>query len=186
MESKKEIFFKPWQTAFSDDELAILQVSSGQDFIQTTNRMPDDSFVRYTHGLLDHSIPELRIKAFSYCKGQVFDIDFDQVSAYRVLDEHGLVDIWEAGERPNSALFRVGGHPWTKESVLSFVMEGVDTSWMIATAFLCVEVVADCSPIISNVVDVTPEKVMIPSVSGANNKLSSIIPPGAKLKRTRD
>ena len=47
---------------------------------------------------------------------------FSDVSAFRVLDEHGLTDMWEASskaQRPAHTTFRVKGHKWQQESFLT-------------------------------------------------------------------
>ena len=74
---------------------------------------------------------------------------FERVSAFRVLDEHGLVELWNASKneaRPASTTFKVKGHLWQTESELSWIMENCEYSFMVATLWDCLEVVADCEP----------------------------------------
>ncbi|HEY0013468.1 MAG TPA: hypothetical protein VGB79_11545 [Allosphingosinicella sp.] len=76
---------------------------------------------------------------------------FASVSAFRVLDEHGLVDMWNASAdspRPARTTFKVKGHKWQEESFLSWFMPGCEFSFMIATGWDCLEVVANGEPII--------------------------------------
>ncbi len=81
--------------------------------------------------------------------GQLWRVTFASVSAFRVLDEHGLLQIWEetakAAGRPARTTFRVRNHLWTKESVVTFLATD-GWSYLLATEDTCVEVVSALEP----------------------------------------
>lgn len=118
--------FLPWQTPFENSRIELTGVEYTQDATLTFR-----VYVRETRS--------------------TYRISFEQVSAFRVLDEHGLLEIWdktkEMGGRPGSATFRVRNHLWTKESPLSFLAsEG--WSYLTATDDDCIEVVSGTEPTI--------------------------------------
>jgi len=90
---------------------------------------------------------ELEALFFSRQQRAVVTFTFKKVNAFRVLDEGGLLEVWEASSkkpRPAGTTFRVRGHGWQGESVLAWV-HGTDKehySFMIATGWECLEVVA--------------------------------------------
>jgi hypothetical protein len=77
---------------------------------------------------------------------------FQQVSAFRVLDEHGLMEFWgettRQGGMPAQSTFRVRNHGWTKESMLSFLPTD-GWSYVVATDFDCVEIVSANPPLVT-------------------------------------
>lgn len=132
---EKDIFdfgaflFEAWDTPFKDNAIEIFHVEydiSGCLTIQVD--------------LLDHPDHQYQI-AFSY------------VSAFRVLDEGGLLELWnkttEFGGRPARTSFRVRGHLWTKESPLSF-LQSAGWSYFICSHLNCVEIVTTESPTITS------------------------------------
>lgn len=149
MEKLLEIEFEAWDSEISDDELHVMQVQYLRGELQFGARTGDNEWTSYRRPAATDLPSDLRILLFSVTKESVYTVDFYGVSAFRVLDEHGLVEIWNAGQRPNSAMFRVGGHGWTKESELSFLMAGQTYSWMIVTENDCVEVISGNIPKIS-------------------------------------
>lgn len=75
-----------------------------------------------------------------------------EVSAFQVLDEHGLTELWEKtdelGVRPAGTTFKVKNNRWSKESPISFL--GSDGwSYVLATDSLCIEFVTSDTPIVS-------------------------------------
>ncbi|HAJ90599.1 MAG TPA: hypothetical protein DCM27_06255 [Rhodospirillaceae bacterium] len=79
-------------------------------------------------------------------------VRFENVYAYRVLDEHGLGELWNAaqcaGIKLNTA-FRVSHHGWHTESPLSFIFgayEGVEGSFMLKSDWECVEIICAYAP----------------------------------------
>lgn len=84
-------------------------------------------------------------------KRSVVCFSFAHVSAFRVLDEDGLTELWHASAktpRPAQTTFRVRGHKWQFESELSWLMGGTEDfySFMIATDGDCLEVVSSKEP----------------------------------------
>lgn len=76
--------------------------------------------------------------------GSVYRVAFDNVSAFRVLDEHGLLELWQ-GQRPARTAFRVRNHAWTRESPVTFL--GSDGwSFVVATDDTCIEIVSASEP----------------------------------------
>lgn len=76
-------------------------------------------------------------------------VSFKAVSAFRVLDEHGLQELWEKtselGGRPAASTFKVRNHAWTKESPITFVASD-GWSYILATDFDCIEIVSVDAP----------------------------------------
>jgi hypothetical protein len=157
------VTFEPWDSDISDDDLHVMQVQYLRGELQFGIRTGDDEWTTYTRPATLDLPSDLRILLFNVTRESVYTIDFYGVSAFRVLDEHGLLEIWNAGQRPNRALFRVGGHGWTKESELSFFMPGQSFSWMIATSNDCVEVISYNIPKISCVESVIGEVGEVPA-----------------------
>lgn len=83
--------------------------------------------------------------------GSIYRVSFAHVSAFRVLDEHGLLEIWkktkEMGGRPGSTTFRIRNHLWTKESPISFLASD-GWSYVAASDDYCIEAVAGNMPTI--------------------------------------
>jgi len=88
----------------------------------------------------------------------VYDVDtdieyvvyFTIPSAFRLLDEHGLCEIWDARAAHCVVLpqntFKVRNHLWTRESPISF-LESEGWSFVLATQSDCVEVVSGKEPV---------------------------------------
>jgi hypothetical protein len=95
---------------------------------------------------------ELVIWVYVHGEASVYRLSFDTVSAYRVLDEHGLMQFWqkteELGGRPGQTTFRVRNHLWSEESPLSFLGTQDGWSFVIATDDDCIEIVARTPPAI--------------------------------------
>jgi hypothetical protein len=68
------------------------------------------------------------------------------VSAFRLLDEGGLLELWGSGAWSGARTFRVRNHAWTRESLLSFTPVPDGWSYVIATHAECVEVIAPGPP----------------------------------------
>jgi len=95
---------------------------------------------------------ELSIKIYHMKSKSIYLINFKYISAYRMLDEHGLLEIW--GERDKQSLqivntYLVKGHIWSEESIISFLQAYQDGySFLIATEGMCVEIIAPDIPLI--------------------------------------
>jgi hypothetical protein len=84
----------------------------------------------------------------------LYRVRFEEVAAFRVLDEGGLSEFWHQtkrlGGRPGQTTFRVRNHDWFKESLLPWI-HGTEDGWsfVIATNSDCLEVVANEPPAIT-------------------------------------
>jgi len=139
----KGVEFAAWHTEVESDELWLARVAYEE-------AGPLVTLVREGLGF---SLPETcrqdhRLEAtfISIERQAVIRFGFDAVVAYRVLDENGLTELWEASSstpRPTGTTFRARGHRWAAESPLVF-LDGGDMprfSYFVVTAFLCLEVV---------------------------------------------
>lgn len=143
--------FAPWPTEVQNDNLAFVGIRYG-GYAQVNHR-DDEQGIELT---LDYARQDCCLEATFISRekktGVVFS--FDGVSAFRVLDEHGLTELWVASARearPASTTFKVKGHGWQRESELSWIMGGCEFSYMIATSCDCLEVITDREPTISYV-----------------------------------
>ena len=144
-----DVEFDAWETPFKDGELTILDVR--YDNGELDNEYPAEKIgfrlpKKYD---LDDSI--LVVRLFFREEKSVYSLYFENVGAFRVLDEDGLCEIWQAtaqqGGRPAHSTFKVRNHLWSKESPLSFFSSAADDwSYLIATDWACVEVICKEPP----------------------------------------
>ncbi len=146
--SELKVEFGVWDTPFMDGDITILDVSYLDG--ELSNEYGDER-VRF-------SLPPTRnlgsaslvVRLFHKEDRSVYALSFKDVGAFRVLDEHGLLDVWAASDerpRPNQSTFMVRNHRWSEDSMLSFVNFADDGwSYLIATDFDCVEVVCSQPP----------------------------------------
>lgn len=150
-----QIEFAEWRTPIENDELQLLDVvykdgGAAMEFFQRdfgvdippSRTMDMDLVARF----------------FSADQKAIFRVSCSPI-AHRVLDEHGLVELWSAtaeqGGRPAMATFRVRNHGWTQESHLSFFHGAQDGySYMIATGWDCLELVSAQPPLVVKESDV--------------------------------
>ena len=143
------IEFAPWPTAVENDELWLVTLRYG-DASQKVDFVSDGFSLQLAEG----AAPErgvLEATFFSREKRAAIVFTFTHVSAFRVLDEHGLTDMWLASskeERPAHTTFKVKGHKWQEESFLTWFMSSCEFSFMIATGWDCLEVVSASEPTI--------------------------------------
>lgn len=125
--------FEAWSTPFANESVEVLDVS----FSRTQPK-------------------NLGIRVGVTETASVYLVTFDYVSAFRVLDEHGLTEIWaktaEQNGRPAQTTFRIRNGLWSKESVLSFVPSD-GWSYVIATNWGCVEIATKSLPVIRHSAD---------------------------------
>jgi len=100
---------------------------------------------------LDYADSETTLEATFISREKMAGVvfSFDDVSGFRVLDEHGLDELWNASKstpRPVSTTFKVKGHLWQTESELSWIMKSCEFSYMIATNWDCLEVITNSEP----------------------------------------
>lgn len=145
--------FSPWPTEVENDDLWLgrLSFDVGAPLVtfmknQTSYSLPSSD---QTH---DHT---LQADFVSADKRSVIRFVFHRVIAFRVLDEKGLLELWDASDvnpRPASTTFRARGHKWSEESFLVFLSEGSELrfSYFVATDAHCLEVVCPEDPIVTN------------------------------------
>jgi len=78
-----------------------------------------------------------------------------------MLDEHGLLELWEKRDEQKIKLkstFKVRNHLWAKESPLT-LFHGNSDEWshIVSTDNECLEVVCEKSPSIAKIVQIIPE-----------------------------
>lgn len=141
-----EFEFGEWATPFADADIEILE------FVHSPRRpWPDDAPFHYRMGSLlrSHNDADLVARIYVYEPEKVYRVTFDRISAVRLLDEGGLLEIWakteELGGRPGQTTFLVRNHAWTEESVLSFLATD-GWSFIIASDNECLEVVSANPP----------------------------------------
>ena len=141
--------FAPWSTIVENDDLHLGKVSFDVG----------SPIVTYCQSGLSYALPpagppqhrELEATFVSIDKGTVIRFGFKDVIAFRVLDENGLLELWQASAatpRPAQTTFRARGHAWADESFLVFLDEGLKArySYFVATGDLCLEVVCYSEP----------------------------------------
>jgi hypothetical protein len=138
--------FSAWQTPFENSPVSVLEVAFGRSRLWPEGREPT-----VKQPLLGApQSAELVIRVHVHGEASTYRLSFDTVSAFRVLDEHGLMQLWhkteELGGRPGQTTFRVRNHLWSEESPLSFLGAQDGWSFVIATDDDCIEIVARTQP----------------------------------------
>ena len=144
-----DVEFAPWQTPFADGALTILDAhyQSGKLILE------------YPAEGIEYRIPSecaprdfaLIVRLFHKETDSVYVLHFQNVGAFRLLDEHGLLELWQEtekqGGRPAQSTFKVRNHLWSKESEAAFHFHAKEGwSFIIATEWECVEVVCSEPP----------------------------------------
>lgn len=153
--SSPEIEFAEWPTIIENDALHLLDViyKNGSETFTFTD--PAADIVIPPERQMEDT---LVARFFSFEQNAIFRISCSP-GAYRVLDEHGLVQLWEAsarqGGRPASTTFKVRNHGWSRESHLSFAMGATDGySYLVLTAWDCLELICGAPPTVTKERDV--------------------------------
>lgn len=144
------IEFAAWPTVVENDDLALgrlnfdvgsplISFPSGKNLALTSNGSTQRHVLEATFISVEKEM-EIRFSS-------------NDVIAFRVLDESGLVDLWHAsqtGPRPGRTTFRATGHKWTDESFLVFLGDGEKPrfSYFVATNDLCLELVCYSEPLV--------------------------------------
>lgn len=149
--TRNGIEFCAWHTLVENDSLSLatLNYQNESQIIFASNDLslewPD----------IDHSEPmQLEAIFLSREKRAAVRFRFRDTRAFRILDEGGLLEMWEASDRvprPAATTFRVRGHGWQNESPLVWAMltDQEHYSYMIATDFFCLEVISGEIPDVS-------------------------------------
>ena len=144
-----EVEFAEWETPFKDGDLTVL------DMRYQTGKLHHE----YTAEGIGFTLPkkyglgeaELIVRLFHKEAEAIYSICFHEVGAFRLLDEHGLEELWQEtsiqGGRPAQSTFKVRNHLWSKESPVSFFSYAKDDwSFVIATDWECMEIVCSDPP----------------------------------------
>ncbi|WP_425410744.1 hypothetical protein [Hyphococcus sp.] len=135
--------FRRWQTPFENDDVLIIGV---QYFGELSAIYVQEGVEYELEDANDWDGRSLEIKLFCKTDESIYGVYFSSVMAFRVLDEHGLTELWDAGKkRPAKTTFEVRGHGWSKESPITF-MNNDGWSCVIATDWDCVEIVPNSDP----------------------------------------
>ncbi|WP_192890952.1 hypothetical protein [Vibrio bathopelagicus] len=136
------MIFEPWDTPFNEGTLSIISVVWGGD----EWRVSYSSGKSYHFQMPARARALLTVTLFHLESESVFELKFLSASAFRLLDEGGLLHIWSE-RQINHNCFKVKGHPWSIESPVTFAM-GSDNgySFFITTDDDCVEVVCRYPP----------------------------------------
>jgi hypothetical protein len=148
-DTASSIEFAAWPTLVENDELHLVSLRYGDDAKKVD--FVSEGFSLELPGNETGTTSALEATFLSREKRAAVVFAFDNVSAFRVLDEHGLVDMWNASasaSRPAQATFKVKGHKWQEESFLSWVMPQCEWSFLVATGWDCLEVVTPTEPTI--------------------------------------
>lgn len=144
------IEFEKWETPFSTGDLHVLSVAWGQGPIELSWSNPPRKFL--FNADQPEETPALTAHIFDSDRQKLYSLSFETVSGFRVLDEHGLTEIWGAENYDPKSLgkcFRVRNHSWHKESPVTFLfgMTG-EWSYLVTTLEDCLEVVSGSEPTI--------------------------------------
>ena len=139
-----KVEFAPWETPFKNAELLVLDLRFQTGHGAHENETEDIGIDSPEENGREE--PELIVRLLHCEDDAVYSLVFHGVGAFRLLDEHGLLELWQEtsnlGGRPAQSTFRVRNHLWSKESHLSFFSFATDDwSFVIATDWECVEVV---------------------------------------------
>jgi hypothetical protein len=139
--------FGEWTTPFTDAAVDILEVSYAPG-----PAPPPPAHRHAASPLREHDGSDLVVRVHDRDAGVTYRLAFPTIAAMRLLDEGGLLEIWqkttELGGRPGRTTFRVRNHAWTNESVLSFLASD-GWSFVIASDDACLEVVSATAPAIT-------------------------------------
>jgi len=165
MTKSKNIEIADWNTLLDGSELHILSAGFSRDNEWGLGIKNEKYYeVENTH-FKNPPFTELVVRVFSEKLEAVYQIQFYDVGAFRILDEHGIQEIIEAcGKTTTYPTLRVRQHGWSKESPLSFHM-GTEEGWsyVIMTGWDCVEVLSQTEPRIVFESKVEPQKGLLPN-----------------------
>jgi hypothetical protein len=153
MDTPSPVEFADWPTVIENDRLELVElVYRG---LGTCVELPPEE-VRLEVRPRRVAGPEFFAVFLSLDTRRLYRVSVDVPGAFRVLDEHGLTEIWNAsseqGSRPAGTTFRVRNHGWSRESELSFFMGAEEGfSYMVATDWDCLEIVCRTPPLVEEI-----------------------------------
>lgn len=134
--------FCKWETPLNSGDISILSVVYGcRDWDLSSHNVRYE----YQDSRLSGDVA-LIVTVFHDITESVYEVQFRKIGGHRVLDEHGLLDMWDVSN-PRENCFKVRKHQWANESPLSFELNTIGGwSYVMATDFECVEVLTDAEP----------------------------------------
>jgi hypothetical protein len=147
MTNRASIEFARWETPIENDELHLIDLSyGGGDW--STELVAERLFLEIP---ASERVPLTGLNAtfLSVPQRALFRVSSAESYTFRVLDEHGLTELWSARNlqgKEAKATFRVRNHGWNRESELSFAMQDADFSFVVSTSWACLEIVSRTSP----------------------------------------
>lgn len=150
-EDRMTVEFAPWQTQIANATVDLLEVRYLDGRLESDYPQKGR---RYRKGPRTPGLPnacELAATLFVPDEERIYRIKYAGVEGFRVLDERGLMELWDAtasGGRPANTTFRVRGHGWSRESPLTFCYPHECWSWMLASDWDCLEVVCNTEPVV--------------------------------------
>lgn len=139
-----ELEFSQWETPFTNSEIEILEVVHSPVRPWPANDVP---YYRAKSLLQFHDDNDLVARIYSYDMNKIYRVSFETVSAFRLLDEGGLLELWGSAGWRGDRTSRVRNHAWTKESRGSFI-SGTNDGWsfLIASQNECLEILSEEAP----------------------------------------
>ena len=155
---RPEVEFSDWETPFQNDEISILGVQylggglDMKDYRAGFGFAAEDRWDMAGYELIVHLCSWRRDEPWSASStAKIYALSFKWIGGFRVLDEVGLLELWEAtaksGGRPAHSTFRVRNHLWSRESPVPFLAVASDGwSFVVASGWDCIEVIARMEP----------------------------------------
>ena len=143
--------FAAWHTRFANATIDLLEVRYLDGWLDVDDPRKGRRYREGPRSPGPLSTYDLVATLFAPDDEQIYRIHYAGVQGFRVLDEGGLLELWEASAtqgRPASTTFRVRGHGWSRESPLTFCFPEDCWSWMLATDWDCLEVVCSVEPFV--------------------------------------
>jgi len=149
--------FEEWETPFWGGDLQIIDLHWGDGSFSC--RTKEGKEFKLEENPLFKNV-ELQAHILDLSDGCLYRINYSQVNGFRLLDEHGLLELWEERDKQKVKLkstFKVKNHMWSKESPLTF-FHGNSDEWshVVSTDNECLEVVCENTPSIVKIGQVTP------------------------------
>lgn len=143
--------FAEWDTPFKVGDVTVLDLrqQTGKWWIEDQKENLRFELPK----IADVGDADLVVRVFHVATSTVYAVTFHDVGAFRLLDEHGLTELWSSEANrlghPARSSFKVRRHQWSKESEVTFQMYATDEwSYVIATDWECVEVVCRETPVV--------------------------------------
>ncbi len=154
MSDQSPVEFAPWPTPVENHRLELVDLRyRGRGAVV---ELPPEQLRLEVHPGREPDGPELTADFLNLDTQEVLRVSVSSCIAFRVLDEHGLTELWaathEQGARPGNTTFKVRNHGWASESELSFFHGASDGfSYLIATAWACLEIICDEAPQVTTI-----------------------------------